>query len=144
MGEFPGGGGRGAGRVSAANLEFLGGGGLNIFFRGRNVHQDVFARFQGKDPVLPFLVVLEKGTENHQKNKDFFSPAEPLKSLEKKGKTLKKTRNSSQGKKTRNSKKARKGRTGERPKWLRERQERQESLRNPLRIRRPKRQNKTS
>ena len=31
-----GGGGRGAGRVSAENL---GGGGLNIFFRGRNAHQ---------------------------------------------------------------------------------------------------------
>ena len=31
--------GRGAGRVSAANWG-TGGGGLNIFFRGRNVHQD--------------------------------------------------------------------------------------------------------
>ena len=42
-GGFPaGGGGRGAGRVSAGKLaNFLGGGGgLNIFFRGRNVHQD--------------------------------------------------------------------------------------------------------
>ena len=33
---------RGAGRVSAANWGVLGGGGgLNIFFRGRNVHQVV-------------------------------------------------------------------------------------------------------
>ena len=34
--------GRGAGRVSAANWGIFwgGGGGLNIFFRGRNVHQD--------------------------------------------------------------------------------------------------------
>ena len=55
-------------------------------------------------PVLPFLVFLEKGQENHQKNKDFLSLPN-LKSLEKKGKTLKKTRNSSQGEKTRNSKK---------------------------------------
>ena len=31
--------GEGAGRVSAANRGILGGGGLNIFFRGRNVHQ---------------------------------------------------------------------------------------------------------
>ena len=34
------GGAEGAGRVSAANWGFGGGGGLNIFFRGRNVHQD--------------------------------------------------------------------------------------------------------
>ena len=45
--EIPGGGGvskrgrgRGAARVSAANWGFFGGGDLNIFFRGRNVHQD--------------------------------------------------------------------------------------------------------
>ena len=31
--------GQGAGRVSAANLGIGGGGGLNIFFRGRSVHQ---------------------------------------------------------------------------------------------------------
>ena len=36
-GRFPGGGG--AGRVSAANWGIWGGGGLNIFFRARNVHQ---------------------------------------------------------------------------------------------------------
>ena len=40
----PGGGlqdgrGRGAGRVSAANLGIGGGGGPKYFFRGRNVHQ---------------------------------------------------------------------------------------------------------
>ena len=34
-----GAGGRGAGRVSAANWGIFGGGGLNIFFRPRNVHQ---------------------------------------------------------------------------------------------------------
>ena len=66
-----------------------------------------------KDPVLPFLVFLEKGQENHQKKTRIFIPTEPLKSLEKKGKTLKKTRNSSQEEKTRNSKTTRKGRTGE-------------------------------
>ena len=42
--KIPGGGGGGPrrgweGRVSAGNLGELGGGGLNIFFRGRNVHQ---------------------------------------------------------------------------------------------------------
>ena len=31
--------GEGPGRVSAANWGFFLGGGLNIFFRGRNVHQ---------------------------------------------------------------------------------------------------------
>ena len=41
----------------------------------------------------------ESGTENHQKDKDFFIPAEPLKSMGKKGKKLKKTRDSWQGKK---------------------------------------------
>ena len=41
-----------------------------------------------------------------------FFPTEPPKSLEKKGKTVKKTRKSLQGQKTRNSKKTRKGRTG--------------------------------
>ena len=35
--------GREAGRVSAANWRFFfGGGGLNIFFRGRNVHQESY------------------------------------------------------------------------------------------------------
>ena len=55
---------------------------------------------------------LEKGKENHQKNKDFFTPTEPLKSLEKERKTLKKTRNSSQGKKNKefHKNKERKGR----------------------------------
>ena len=62
------------------------------------------------NPVLPFLVFLEKGKPS--KKQGFFIPTEPLKSLEKKGKTLKKTRKSSQGKKTRNSKKTRKGRRG--------------------------------
>ena len=40
--------GRGAGRVSAVNWRILwGGGGLNIFFRGRNVHQALERYFQG-------------------------------------------------------------------------------------------------
>ena len=50
-------------------------------------------------PVLPSLAFLEKGKENHPKKQGFFIPSEPLKSLEKKGKPLKKTRNSPQGKK---------------------------------------------
>ena len=45
------------------------------------------------------LFFLENGKENHQKTKDFFIPAEPLKSLEKKGKTLKKQGNLCQTKK---------------------------------------------
>ena len=48
-------------------------------------------------PVLPFLGFLEKGRENPPKKQGFFIPTEPLKFLEKKGKTLKITRNSSQG-----------------------------------------------
>ena len=43
-------------------------------------------------PVLPFLVFLEKGRENPPKKQGFFIPTEPLKSLEKKGKTLKKNK----------------------------------------------------
>ena len=66
----------------------------------------------GTIPVLPFLVFLEKRQGKPPKKQGLFIPTEPLKSLEKKRKTLKKTRNSSQGKKTRNSQKTRKGRTG--------------------------------
>ena len=44
----------------------------------------------GHFPVLTFLAFLEKRKENHQKNKDFLSLPNPQKSLEKKGKTLKK------------------------------------------------------
>ena len=41
--------GRGAGRVSAANWGIWGGGGgLNIFFGGRNVHQEEAGRRYGK------------------------------------------------------------------------------------------------
>ena len=68
-------------------------------------------------PPLSFLSLfffLEKCTENHQKARIFY-PYRTLKSLEKKGKTLKKTRKSSQEEKTRNSKKTRKGRTGPSP-----------------------------
>ena len=53
-----------------------------------------------------------KGQGKPPKQQGFFIATEPLKSLEKKRKTVKKTRKSSQGKKTRKSKKTRKGRTG--------------------------------
>ena len=46
-----------------------------------------------------FFKKKKKGQVHHQKKQGFFIPTEPLKSLEKKGKTLKKTRNSSQGQK---------------------------------------------
>ena len=63
--------------------------------------------------TLSFLCFFwENGRENHQKKQGLILPTEPLKSLEKKGKTLKKTRKSSQGEKTRHSKKTRKGRIG--------------------------------
>ena len=45
------------------------------------------------------LFFLEKGRENHPKKQGFFMPTEPLKSLEKKGKTVKKTRKCPQGEK---------------------------------------------
>ena len=64
-------------------------------------------------PCPSFPCFFGKRQGKPQKKQGFFRPAEPLKSLEKKGKTLEKTRNSSPAKKTRNSKKARKGRTGE-------------------------------
>ena len=63
-------------------------------------------------PDLPFLVFLENGKENHQKKPGFSILCGPLKSLGRKGKTLKKARNSLQNKKARNSKKTRKGRSG--------------------------------
>ena len=69
--------------------------------RKRGPRQAIFGhkKFSSFFPVLPFLVFLEKGKENHPKNKDFFIPTEPLKSLEKERKTLKKKkRNSSEGK----------------------------------------------
>ena len=52
-------------------------------------------------PVLPFLVFLEKGKEDLPKKQGMFIPTEPLKSMEKKGKTLKK-KEFLAGKKTRN------------------------------------------
>ena len=62
-----------------------------------------------KKPVLPFLVFFfEKFQENPPQKQRIVIPTEPLKFLEKKGKTLKKTRNSSQG----GNKKTRTGRTG--------------------------------
>ena len=53
-------------------------------------------------PVLPFLVFWKTAGKTTKKKQGFFIPAEPLKSLEKKGETLKKTKNSSQRTKTRN------------------------------------------
>ena len=64
-------------------------------------------------PCPSFPCFLGKWQGKPPKKQGFFIPAEPLKTLEKKGKTLKKTRNSLQGKKARKSKKARKGRIGE-------------------------------
>ena len=61
------------------------------------------------------LFFLGKRQGKPPKKQGFLIPTEPLKSLEKKGKTVKKTRKSSEGEKTRNSKKTRKGRTGESP-----------------------------
>ena len=50
-------------------------------------------------PVLPFLVFFGKWAGKPPKKQGFFIFTKPLKTLEKKGKTLNKTRNSSQGKK---------------------------------------------
>ena len=71
----------------------------------------------GPSGTLIFLSLFffwkKKNKENHQKSKDIFIPSEPLKSLGKKRKTLKKkTRNSLERKKARNSKKTRKIRVG--------------------------------
>ena len=63
-----------------------------------------------ENPDLPFLAFSEKGKENHPKKQGFFHYAEPLKSLGKKGKTLKKARKFLATKKARKSKKTRKGR----------------------------------
>ena len=60
---------------------------------------DKFLRLGLEHPCPSFPGFFGKGTENHQKNQGFFIPTDPLKSLENKGKTLKKTRNSLQGKK---------------------------------------------
>ena len=49
-------------------------------------------------PSFPCFFFWEKAKENHQKKQGFFIPSEPLISLEKKGKPLRKTRNSPQGK----------------------------------------------
>ena len=74
---------------SAERRWFCSGGGF------QNFHLVVFVvsvvlMVSWKYPVLPFLVFLEKGKENHQKSQGFFIPTEPLKSLEKERKTLKK------------------------------------------------------
>ena len=71
-------------------------------YAGNNYPKDFFryriCNFYRNYPVLPFLVFW-KLQGKPPKRQGFFIPAKPLKSLEKKGKTLKKTRNSSQGEK---------------------------------------------
>ena len=74
----------------------------------RTEKQNLARMARRQNPVLPFLVFLEKGRKTTKKQ-GFFIPTEPLKSLEKKRKTVKKTRKSSQGEKTRNSKKNKEG-----------------------------------
>ena len=65
-------------------------------------------------PDLPFLASFGKSKENHPKKQGIFLHAEPLNSLGKKGKTLKKARKFLATKKARKSKKKqlRKGRSG--------------------------------
>ena len=58
-------------------------------FRGQKKLPFPSAPETGRFPVLPFLVFLENCRKTPKKQ-GFFIPAEPLKSLEKKGKTLKK------------------------------------------------------
>ena len=57
-------------------------------------------------PDLLFLAFLQNGKENHKKKRGFPMLAEPLKSLGKKGKTLKIARTSFKRKKARKSKQA--------------------------------------
>ena len=61
-----------------------------------------------QNPVLPFLVFW-KMPGKPAKKQGFFVPAEPLKSLEKKGKKLKKNKEFLAREKTRNSKKTKEG-----------------------------------
>ena len=61
---------------------------------------------------LSLLTFLGKSLENHRKKQGFLLSSEPLKSLRKKGKTLKKARKFVATKKARKSKKAMKGRSG--------------------------------
>ena len=69
----------------------------------------------GVGPDLPFLAFSGKTQGTPPKKQEFSVSSEPLKSLEKKGKTVEKTRNSLKGKKAGKSKKARKGRSGRGP-----------------------------
>ena len=76
-------------------------------------HLDVSGTESAILPVLLFLVFFGKRQGKPPKNQGSFVLAEPLKSLEKKGKALKKTRKSSPDKKKQGiPKKTRKGRTG--------------------------------
>ena len=66
-------------------------------------------------PVISLIflsLLFWKTARKITKKQGFFILSRPAKSLGKKGKTLKKTRNSSERNKARNSKKARKGRSG--------------------------------
>ena len=56
-------------------------------------------------PCPSFPCFFEKGKKNHQQNKEFFIPSEPLKPLEKKGKTLKKNKEFLAGEKDKEFKK---------------------------------------
>ena len=71
---------------------------------------------KGPFPDLLFLAFFGKRQGKAPKKQGFFVLAEPLKSLRKKGKTHKKTRNSLERKKARKSKNARKRRSGFRTK----------------------------
>ena len=70
-----------------------------------------FRRAKVQNPDLLFLAFLENSKENYQKRQGFLLPAEPLKSLGKKGKTIKVARNSLKRRKARQTKKARKRRS---------------------------------
>ena len=93
-----------------------------IFFLQRKVlhwSRAVYGFFFPVGPTLIFFSLLfwKTARKTTKKTRNFFIPGEPLKSLGKKGKTLKKTRNSLERKKARNSKKQGKEDQGWRPKF---------------------------
>ena len=69
--------------------------------------------YSGTKTSPSFPCVVGEWPGKRPKKQGVFIPTEPLESLEKEGKTLKKPRSSSQGEKTRNSQKTRQGRTGQ-------------------------------
>ena len=94
-------------------LEFPGSG-LFLAFLYRLIGNPEFSgiSLERAFPWSSFPCFFGKSKENHPKKQGFFLGAEPLKSLGKKGKTLKKARKFLATKKARKSKKARKGRSG--------------------------------